>query len=369
MRENNYQIYKLNQLLNNSTRKIFITPAGRATEVLIESGIDASKISGFVDSNVTTFKNLNVIKPEVFVKIENTVLIITSRDYCDELQDMFVSKYKYEGEIVKIFLDEPLVNTIIRNKENLRIDRMDLVLGSRCSLRCKKCANLMQYYQKPHDVAFDKIIQSMDCLTHAVDEIGTVNVIGGEPFLYNTLKPVIRYLKNNNVVKYINVITNGTIYSDDSELWKELSNENILLTISNYGNLSREKNNILRKCKECNVNVECQDNQFFYDTGNLECRNRTEEQLEKVFNDCSTFCRSLFDGEFHYCPRSAHGTDLGIIPKREEDFINVFEYDSEELRKKLKKFLEKKTYIETCNYCDIRTPGYYDRTYPAAEQV
>ena len=55
--------------------------------------------------------------------------------------------------------------------------------------------------------------------------------------------------------------------------------------------------------------------------------------------------------------------------KRKEDFVNVMELCSDkELYDSIQKLSMKEDYIEACNYCNIRIPGYYENVYPAAEQ-
>lgn len=134
--------------------------------------------------------------------------------------------------------------------------------------------------------------------------------------------------------------------------------------------LSKNKEKLFQQCKKKYINIEIEENKFFYDTGNMEKRYRTEKELQKVFTDCKTLCRSLFNGEFHYCPRSSHGTDLGIVPKYKGEYINLLNVENEfELRKEIEEFINREDYIEVCDYCDIRVPGYYEKIYPAAVQT
>lgn len=254
-------------------------------------------------------------------------------------------------------------------KEQIIISRMDLVVTTRCTLRCESCANLMQYYEKPQDVPLNIIYESMERLSEAVDKIERVYVLGGEPFLYKELPRVIDYLvKLDNIGKII-VVTNGTICSDRKDMWSILRNEKVVIRISNYGKLSRCINSLEEKCLQENVNYIREDKGFFYDTGNMKKRNRTDDELNKVFKDCSTQCRSLFMGEFHFCPKSAHGTDLGLVMKRESDYVNLIKGDSKDiLREKIKNLINREEYVMACDHCDIRTPGYYDRKIPLAKQ-
>lgn len=250
------------------------------------------------------------------------------------------------------------------------IPRMDLVVTTKCSLRCESCANLMQYYEEPNDVPLDIIYESMIRLTNAVDEIEKVYVLGGEPFLYKELWQVVSFLAEMNNINEIIVVTNGTVCPDNRKMWEVFRNSKVTIRISNYGKLSRNINLLVEKCLREGVKYIREDKGFFYDTGNMNKRNRTDEVLNRVFEDCATQCRSLFMGEFHFCPRSAHGTDLGIVMKRESDYVNLLGEESiEKIRWKIDALINRKNYILACDYCDIRTPGYYERKIPLAKQT
>lgn len=260
----------------------------------------------------------------------------------------------------------------VRPFEKMReliIERMDLVLTTKCSLRCEKCANLMQYYEKPYDVKLGVIYKSVEKLMKSIDLLNQIYVLGGEPFMYPELGEVISFLIEIDKIKEIIVVTNATISPSDTKLLGILRNKKVVIRISNYGELSKNIEQLVNVCKEYGVNYILEEKGFFYDTGNMKCRNRTDIELNKVFLDCSTQCRSLFRGELHYCPRSAHGTDLNLVPKEDGDYIDILSYEEEVPRKVIEDFMNRKNHVKACDYCDIRTPGYYDRKIPLAKQA
>ena len=49
-----------------------------------------------------------------------------------------------------------------KNKEReLKVDSIDLMLTEKCSLKCKDCSNLMQFYAKPVDEDFEIVIKTL----------------------------------------------------------------------------------------------------------------------------------------------------------------------------------------------------------------
>ena len=112
-------------------------------------------------------------------------------------------------------------------------------------------------------------------------------------------------IKNQfNKIGEIIIVTNGTMLpmNNSKELWEELSDSKVSVLVSDYGHLSKMKNELLNLCQKHFINVKI---------------------LEKVFKDCDSQCRSLYNGELHFCLRSAHGKDLGIVKKRVEDYVDL----------------------------------------------
>ena len=73
------------------------------------------------------------------------------------------SKTTWSQDRCKVQLD--LYNYAIisyQDKEKLFIQSLDLVLTEKCSLKCKDCSNLMQFYAKPVDEDFNQLVESLD---------------------------------------------------------------------------------------------------------------------------------------------------------------------------------------------------------------
>lgn len=301
---------------------------------------------------------------------ENTVVVLTSRKYEKELREE-LKKIGYDGNIEELFLDRDIDSSRnIRQSDCEYMSTLAFVLTTRCTLRCEKCANLMQYYEHPIDVEYDVNINGIKRVLSVVDRIGELHVVGGEPFIYKRLKDVLVEILKYENIDQIKIITNATVCpAPGDEIWEVLTNKRISIRISDYGVLSRKKDEIVKRCSERFICCEIEENKVFYDVGNMQNRRRTDSELNKVFNECATICRTLFNGELHYCPRSAHGVDLGYVEKREKDYVNVLgELSDDELRNEISKLSYRHDYVGACNYCDIRLSGYYQNVYPAAVQ-
>lgn len=370
----NWQRRQMEEKLKKYNKKdLFLYPAGDNTrQILKEIDFKDINVMGTIDNGAGRVKGYTNYKVDILRKYTNAVVLITSPIYEDEIRASIADIEIFRGEI-ELFYPTPEFENVKECTEKwLSLYRMDLVLTTKCSLRCKRCANLMQYYEHPFDLDLDIIIRSMEKLLNLVDEIGNVNVLGGEPFLYKKLDEVLEGLIPNKKIKRICVVTNGTICpsENNTKLYKMLGNEKVLTHISDYGELSRNKKLLVECFEKRNIQYVLEENKFFYDTGNLECRNRNEATLNEVFTNCATQCRSLYNGELYYCPRSAHGVDLAYIDKKKNEYVDLLNGDSDTLkRERILDLVNRKEYIEACNYCDIRVGDYYDRLFPAAEQT
>ena len=99
-----------------------------------------------------------------------------------------------------------------RSSKNLNLNSLDIVLTEKCSLKCKHCSNLMQYYEKPIDNEFDDIILSIENFFGNIDYCYEIRLIGGEPLLFKKIDKVIEKLMiHSNKFGKIIIYTNGTI--------------------------------------------------------------------------------------------------------------------------------------------------------------
>ena len=101
------------------------------------------------------------------------------------------------------------------NYKRLFFPCLEVSLTTFCSLRCEKCANLMQYYSKPYHVEAKKVFSSIRALAKVSDGIDCLRLIGGEPLLWSDLAKLIDYAIAEDKIKLILMVTNGTIALSD----------------------------------------------------------------------------------------------------------------------------------------------------------
>jgi len=59
----------------------------------------------------------------------------------------------------------------------------------------------------------------------------------------------------------------------------------------------------------------------------------------------------IINGELHYCYRSAHAKDLGLIPDHPGDYVDLLSGDIATVRRRINEFIELDS-IAACDYCN-----------------
>ena len=246
--------------------------------------------------------------------------------------------------------------------DKLFLRSVDIIITERCSLKCRDCSNLMQYYVGPVDFPPENIIEQLDRFMEIVDEVNEFRVIGGEPFMNKDFDKVIERLNAEPKVKKIVIYTNGTIAPKQEKL-ECLKNKKVLVLITDYGDLSRNLNNLSELCSQNNIAYYAQKAHGWTNCSKITKHERTNEQQMKLFNDCcakNTF--TISDGKFYRCPFAANADRLRAVPQFEEDnldFIELLKSGTavKDIKHSFKKYLFEKEFLETCDFCNGRSFG------------
>ena len=339
------------------------------------------KIICFADNNRRNqnkkFKNYNVIAPEQLQnEIYNYPILICSlnfryfkrqldslgvKDYHDtdflfEKLDLDNSETEWSQERCKNQID--LYNYAVssaRDKSKLRLNSLDLVLTEKCSLKCKDCSNLMQYYAKPVDEDFDLLMKSLGKFMDSVDFIQEIRFIGGEPFMYKRIDEVInKVLEYSNFNKLV-VFTNGTIVPKQEKV-KTFQNQKIIFKISNYGEISKNVTKLenflsLNKIRYISERVT-----RWQDCARIEKFDRPISLTKEIFgNCCVNEALTMLHGKLYLCPYSAHAENLDAIPKTFSDSIDLNILDNNDVIKgNIRSLVFNKEYLGACNWCNGR---------------
>lgn len=283
--------------------------------------------------------------------------LVILRELVDLL--MIENKGQYPSTLfskIRLLLRNPIRAFKALTGKELNISYADAVLTTRCTLNCQGCGALMEYYKKPEHIAVGRVIQSLRVLIETCDHIKRIHLLGGEPLCYPWLYEVLEFLLDQDKVYQVGITTNGTLLLRDERVKTILRNPKFEVDISFYGNdVSIRASELVQQLKDNDIKYKLNNKgRGWIDFGGFENRKRPETELKKQFTKCLfKWCRVVYNGKLYRCSRSAHGTNLNLIPVKEDDYIELLP-PTQNLRKRLWRYLYGPVqYIEACKFCDV----------------
>lgn len=241
----------------------------------------------------------------------------------------------------------------------LNMKYVEVVITTACTLRCKGCSALMPQYKSHYNIGIDEVLRSIQSLMRNVDFIEKMRLIGGEPLLYPNLYDVLCYIKDEKKINQIDIVTNGTMLIKDPRVIDILKDDKFYVTISDYGAISNKKDELVQQLEDNGIRYKMYQRDYWYDFGDVTAHDCVERELREKFLYCNEVvrsrCRSLMHGKLYQCPLSSHGTNLGLIPSSEKDYVDLFDetISDKQQRKRIFNLLFKAPYTEACKYCNL----------------
>ncbi|MFP3153306.1 hypothetical protein LQZ18_02520 [Lachnospiraceae bacterium ZAX-1] len=248
----------------------------------------------------------------------------------------------------------------------LAIDKMSLVVTTRCDLKCKLCDEFIPQHKPFADMTLDEERMLLNALFSVADYVKLLHLSGGgEPFLHPQLAEMIDIAcEYADKFDELMVFTNSTIAISSKLLDAFVRNkEKLIVHCSNYGLMPERSEMLYQTLRENGIKHRItkyygddQDYGGWVDFGDWESRNRTADELSSIFVNCG-ITRIMYgnwrtrDGTVHWCQRSQRGMELGLIPDCPDDYVNLL--DDTSIEEKLEKFREimSTSYLSACNYC------------------
>jgi len=235
---------------------------------------------------------------------------------------------------------------------------LDVMITTKCTLRCESCCNLMPYYSKHSPFSSDSILASIRRLSNSVDLISEFRIIGGEPLLNKDWSVICRQLAYDHPSQMIYIYTNGTISPSETELMS-ISGTNVNFIITSYGALSRNLTELESRLDKYQISYVTTPAQYWVDCSTITYHDRTSTQLREVFKECCVkYLYTLLHGRLYRCPFIANAANLNAIPDDPGNYVDLSS-DFPDLKSKLINFISNKPFFPGCNYCVGRP---YDAT-------
>jgi len=261
------------------------------------------------------------------------------------------------------------------NDDKVYMRSLDLMITTKCSLKCRNCSNLMQYYVDPTNTDYEKIISSLKIINENVDSISEFRVIGGEPLMNKNWANIVYKISEYNAEAKIFIYTNATIAPKDDQL-ESFKGKNVHFIITDYGDLSRNIKKMVEKLEKYNISFKREPANDWVDCSNIKHHKRPVDQLEEVFKQCCVkYIYTLLNQKLYRCPFIANAANLNAIPDNPANYVDLFSTKND-IKHQIRRLVKVAKFFPGCDFCvgrpyDPTSKLGYDGSgmIPAGEQV
>jgi len=283
--------------------------------------------------------------------IHNSVNLFKNTDFSKIDTGMSAHEIRRRVDIYKAECD----TLTIEDSSSVKVKYVDITVTEACSMKCESCSNLMQYYLTPRNSDTELLFKSIDKLMKVVDTIYEFRVVGGEPFINKQIGKVINRLLEYKTIKEIVIYTNATIVPK-GENFDCLKNDKIFVEITDYGDLSKRKDELIELLEANNIRYTSVV-PVWTDSGKLRYQNATEEELVDKFNNCCMIDKTtILNGKLYRCPFSANAHNLNAIPPNKDDVVDLGDDNKtiHQIKDAVEQLHRNKKYLEACKHCNGR---------------
>ena len=266
---------------------------------------------------------------------------------CQCIKSENLIKYKFELW--------SLINKTVSNLNNKRenyyeLSRLDFMITERCSLKCRECLNLMQYYQRPQNYSLAELKESIQIVLEKVDGIREMRVLGGEPLMNPEFYEICTYLCSLNNIFNIIIFTNATIPLNDEKM-KNIDSNKVIFYISDYG-IERQQINVYQKKMDLNKKkyyiMDYTTNDWIKHS-NFKRIDLVEKSAKELYKRCNgRNCPVLMKKKLFVCEYLANATNISAIPNDKLDYIYVSNSCNKE---EIRQYFSDDTPKPGCYYC------------------
>jgi MoaA/NifB/PqqE/SkfB family radical SAM enzyme len=267
----------------------------------------------------------------------------------------------------------PIINTVEtlenymryqRNANNLYLP-FELVfeVTQRCTLKCKYCAALMQYFTSPKNYDINQVCADIKRIFEFIDFVDRVTIIGGEPFLVKELDKVFNALAEyRSKMERLVVTTNGTLVPSNPVI-ESIRNVDGVVLFSDYGELAKKKQDFIVKLNKLGAKYEERIDQKWTNCKLLLENINNADVAKQILCKCTSSCLHVANGRLFPCSFISGGYALKAFPIDESNSVDI--YDNHLSKSRLEAFVYDTTLYEGCRYCSGNGKVFV----PVAEQI
>ncbi|MDR2659706.1 MAG: 4Fe-4S cluster-binding domain-containing protein [Spirochaetaceae bacterium] len=334
--------------------------------------------------NGTFYNGIPIISPDEFSDKDKTIIICLSVAFMPVLRRLRSMGFKKILPYYFYLLDKEIKldistiedaqaayfdNWMLSRPANDVLDYVDIPVTMKCSLRCRDCANLMQYFSSPRHADFETMRRSIEKLFAVIDHIFEVRVLGGEPFMYAGLYRYIEIIKNySSKYTLLTVFTNATIIPSQKNL-DALKDPMITLQISDYNNPRQKIPELLSVCEKNGILTKINKGFRWQDSSRIRRHGRTDAENMELLRKCVVHrCAAVVDGKLFYCPIAGNIYTLKAAPEEYHEFVPLLDDKALDctIKDQINKLMRTK-FLKICDFCGGRP--LYGNDIPAAVQT
>jgi len=241
------------------------------------------------------------------------------------------------------------------SEKPIHLTSVTLVINQKCSLKCKFCTSYMNEYPLKDRINFplEQIKKDIDTFFDLVDSVGTITVMGGEPFMHPELSEIIEHLCTKQNFGLISIATSGTFPIKEEQL-KGLYEKRVNVSFSNYTQSINERQKEvyyqnIEFVKQAGV---CYTEGLFSPEwivpSTLYDANRTEQEKIEMKTNCDNW-HQIKNGKVFPCDFANSIYCLGIADYATDYFDLSMQGDKEEIREKFRTYIERPCY-QSCGH-------------------
>ena len=246
----------------------------------------------------------------------------------------------------------------LEGKEKTYMRSLDVMITTRCGMKCESCSNLMQYYKQHKNFDHEKILDSIDIIRKNVDFISEFRLIGGEPLMNKEWAKIANGVSERNPECEIFIYSNGTIAPKDEQL-ESFYGKKINFIITDYGKLSRNLTKLHDQLNKHNINYVSTPATYWVDCSSIKHHKRSPSALKEVFKQCCVkYLYTLLHGKLYRCPFIANAANLNAIPDNPANYVDLFS-KTKDTNQEIQRLIKVAKFFPGCDFCVGRP---YDAT-------
>ena len=222
------------------------------------------------------------------------------------------------------------------NSEGGIITDVELHITTKCTLKCKGCAALIDYFinHQQKDMDFKKSVDTFDFVMNIVDFAKEFIIIGGEPFIYNDIDKLLIHIAESKYMRKIGkviFITNGTVVPKKSTIDIISRYKHIFqILISDYGESSKKRFELVSELSKKHISYKSHGKDEWYFV-NQPILPSAEYIPDNVTKKCSVFECGITDairiaeGRIYPCHFVLLASRCKAIPNNRTDYLDIYE--------------------------------------------